>query len=182
MSLKTITKPLFIWDWDEEERWLNEMSAQGWHFVKYSFPFRYTFEQGKPGAYQYQLQAMEHGFATKETQEYLAFLRDMNIELIDSYLFWAYFRKPNDGQPFKLFSDVESKMKHMRRFSLIPALCTILLAVNIIFFAPTLLSYGGFWGGFLVALEAILLLLMVYGVVRMHVKYVELSKQKQLHE
>ena len=182
MSLKTMHKLLFIWDWDEEERWLNEMSAQGWHFVKYSFPFRYTFEQGEPGAYQYQLQAMEHGFGTKETQDYLAFLRDMNIELADSYLFWAYLRKPNDGQPFELFSDVESKMKHMRRFSLIPSLCTIMLALNLIFFAPTLWTYGGFWGIALVLLEVVLVLLMVYGATRMLVKYSELEKQKRLHE
>lgn len=183
MNRKTINKLLFIWDWEEEERWLNEMSAQGWQFVKYSFPFRYTFEQGEPGAYQYRLQAMNHRFGSKEGQDYLAFLRDANIELVESYLFWAYLRKSTaDGKPFELFSDIESKMKHLNRFRLIPLLCLILLCVNLIWGAPTLIHYGGFFGMALVTLEVFLSALMIYGLTRMSVKYAELEKQRQLHE
>lgn len=182
MNRKTVNKLLFIWDWDEEERWLNEMAAQGWHFVKYTPPCRYTFEQGEPAAYQYQLQALEHKIGSKESQDYLAFLRDMDIELVHSFLFWVYLRKPNDGQPFELFSDVESRIKHMRRFALIPLLCLIMLCLNLMGFAPTLIAYGGFLGGVLVALECVMAVLMVYGLTRMTVKYHELLKQQQLHE
>lgn len=182
MNSRTINKLLFIWDWEEEEQWLNEMAAQGWHFVKYNFPFRYTFEQGEPGAYQYQLQALEHRIGSKESQDYIAFLRDMNIELIDSYLFWAYLRKPGDGQPFEIFSDVESKLKHMRRFMFIPLLSLLLLCGNLMFGAATLLRYGGTLGMTLVVLEAVLAVLMVYGLTRMTVKYQALEKQRQLHE
>lgn len=182
MNHKTVNKLLFIWDWDEEERWLNEMAAQGWHFLKYSFPFRYTFERGKPSAYQYRLQAMDNRIGSKESQEYLAFLRDMDIELVESYLFWAYLRKPNDGQPFELFSDVESKLKHMRRFSFIPLACLMMLCVNLMWGAPTLIAHGGLPGMVLVVLEVLLSMLMLYGLTRMGVKYYELQKQKQIHE
>lgn len=182
MNRKTVKKLLFIWDWDEEERWLNDMAAQGWHFVKYTFPFRYTFEQGEPSAYQYQLQALEHKVSSKESQDYIAFLRDMDIELVDTYLFWAYFRKPNDGQPFQLFSDTDSKLRHMRRFALIPLISLIILCVNLMLGAPTLIAYGGILGLVLVLLECFLTVLLVFGLTRMMVKYSELTKERQLQE
>lgn len=182
MNRRTVNKLLFIWNWDEEERWLNEMSAQGWQFVGYTFPCRYTFEQGEPNAYQYQLQAMEHRIGSQEGQAYLSFLSDLNIELVCSYLFWAYLRKPNDGKPFELFSDVQSKMKHMRRFACIPLCCLCMLCINLMWGAPILIDRGGFVGGVLVTLEIILALLMIYGLTRMTAKYCELAKQQQLHE
>ena len=182
MNRKTVTKWLFIWDWEEEERWLNEMSAQGWHFVKYAFPFRYTFEQGEPGAYQYRLQALNDRLGTKDTQDYLAFLHDLDIEFVDSYFFWVYLRKANDGKPFELFSDVESKIRHMRRFALIPLLCLIVLCVNLMWGAPILLEHGGFFGFLLVGIEMVLAVFMVYGLTRMMTKYHSLEKQRQLRE
>ena len=182
MNRKTVNKLLFIWDWDEEERWLNEMADQGWHFVKWNFPCRYTFEQGEPGAFQYRLQALNNRIGSKESQDYIAFLREMDIELVDSYLFWVYLRKPNDGQPFELFSDVDSRIRHMRRFMLIPLCCLLILCINLMWGAPTLITYGGFWGMALVMLECLLACLMIYGATRMAVKYRELEKQKQWHE
>lgn len=182
MNRKTVNKQFFIWNWDAEEQWLNDMAAQGWHFVKFSFPCRYTFEQGEPGAYQYQLQALQDRIGSKESQDYLAFLRDMDIELVDSYLIWVYLRKPADGQPFELFSDVESRLKHMRRFATIPLLCLILLCINLMWGAPTLITYGGFFGGALVLLECFLAVMLIYGMTRMTVKYLELSKKRQLQE
>lgn len=182
MNRKKVRKYLFIWDWEEEERWLNEMAAQGWHFVKYTFPFSYTFEKGEPNAYQYCLQALDSKMGSKETQDYLAFLRDMDIEFVDSYLFWVYLRKANDGKPFELFSDVESKVRHMRRFALIPFCSLIMLCINLIWGAQVLLRHGGLFGYLLVALELLLSALMIYGLTRMASKYLALKKQRQLRE
>ena len=182
MERKTVNKQFFIWNWDEEERWVNDMAAQGWHFVKFGFPCRYTFERGEPGAYQYRIQALDKRIGSKESQDYLAFLRDMNIELVDSYLFWVYLRKPADGQPFELFSDVESKLKHMRRFALIPLLCLIPICINLMWGAPILIDHGGFWGGLLVGMECFLAVLMVYGLTHMAVKYQALEKRRQVQE
>ena len=182
MNRKTVCKLLFVWDWDDEECWLNEMSAQGWHFVKYRFPCFYTFEQGEPGAYQYRLEALRHRIGSRESQDYISFLKDMDIKLVDSYLFWAYFRKANDGQPFELFSDVESRMKHMRHFALIPLACLILLCSNLMIGASTLLRYAGAFGIVLVLLEIALSSLMIYGLTRIVSKYKALEKQRQLRE
>ena len=175
-------KQFFIWQWDEEERWLNEMAAQGWHFVKYRFPGYYTFEQGEPGAYQYRLEAMEHRIGSKEAQDYIAFLRDMDIEVMDSYLFWAYFRKPANGKPFEIFSDVNSKLKHMKRFALIPFACLMLLVINLIWGGPVLVGQGGAFGLVLVLLELALAFLLLCGLEQMMVKYRELTKQQKIHE
>jgi hypothetical protein len=31
---KVIRKKFYIWQYEKEEQWLNEMSAQGWHLTK----------------------------------------------------------------------------------------------------------------------------------------------------
>ncbi|MFQ9181333.1 MAG: DUF2812 domain-containing protein [Eggerthella lenta] len=41
---------------------------------------------------------------------YLDFLRDLDIECVGTYGRWAYLRRPRDGAPFDLFSDIDSKI------------------------------------------------------------------------
>ena len=41
---KTIRKWFWVWDFDKEERWLNEMAAQGLALVDVGFA-RYAFEE-----------------------------------------------------------------------------------------------------------------------------------------
>ncbi|MFR1638805.1 MAG: DUF2812 domain-containing protein [Eggerthellaceae bacterium] len=42
---------------------------------------------------------------------YLDFLRDSDIECIGSYGRWTYLRRPRDGAPFDLFSDIDSRSR-----------------------------------------------------------------------
>lgn len=183
MKREKVFRLFFAWDWEAEERWLNERSAQGWQFIKFTFPGFFTFEEGEPGAYQYRLQAMEHRFGSKESQDYLAFLRESGIELVDSYAFWAYLRKRSDGeQAFELFSDAQSKLRHLRRISAVMIPCLLLLCCNLSWVAQTLLKYGSFAGTILVFMEIALIILLLYGLTRLIVKQKELEKQKELHE
>lgn len=175
----TRNKLFFMWDWKKEERWLNGMAAQGWHFVKFQFPCRYVFEQGEPGAYEYRLQCLEHRIGSQESQEYLAFLRDAGIELADSYLCWAYLRKKADGHPFELFSDVPSQMRHVRRLMMIPALSLMALGCSLTMGANILLNQGGPLGAVLVALECLLAVLMCFGIGRLLGVYLALAEQRR---
>ncbi len=47
---KTIHKLFFIWDFDKEEKWLNQMAAKGLALVSVGF-CKYEFEDCIPGEY-----------------------------------------------------------------------------------------------------------------------------------
>lgn len=36
---KTVFKLFFVWDFEKEERWLNEMAQEGWVLDNTGFPF-----------------------------------------------------------------------------------------------------------------------------------------------
>ena len=47
---KTVFKLFFVWDFEKEERWLNEMAQEGWVLDNTGFSF-YTFVRCEPGEY-----------------------------------------------------------------------------------------------------------------------------------
>lgn len=113
----------WAWNAEKEEKWLNEMARQGWNLSGIGF-CRYTFEEGEAGVYQYRLELLEHYPYHPESQRYIRFLEDTGVEEIGSVQRWAYFRKRTSGEPFHLFSDIDSKIKHLRRINvLLTPLC-----------------------------------------------------------
>ena len=55
----------------------------------------------------------KNGAISTEGRCYLDFLRDLDIECVGTYGRWAYLRRPRDGAPFDLFSDIDSKIAHL---------------------------------------------------------------------
>ena len=49
-EIKTIRKWFWVWDFEKEERWLNDMAESGWALVSVGF-CRYSFERCEPGEY-----------------------------------------------------------------------------------------------------------------------------------
>ena len=147
-------------DFEKEERWLNEMAAEGWEMTRYIW-CRYVFSKGAPGRYVYRIQLLPDAVSAKTSGEYLDFLRDAGMEVVDTYQRWVYIRKVADGQPFDLFSDRESRIAHHKRvatlFGVIAAAQLPLLAVNAVnvtahvrdnayFSVPLFLVYVAFLG------------------------------------
>ena len=113
--MKRVMHRLFwAWDFDREEDWLNAWAARGLALVDVC-GIRYVFEEGAPGEYEYRLELLEHTAGSSEGRCYLDFLRDLDIECVGTYGRWAYLRRPRDGAPFDLFSDIDSKIAHLRR-------------------------------------------------------------------
>ena len=52
---KTVYKWFWVWDFEKEERWLNEMALDGWALVGVGW-CRYTFERTEPGEYTIRLE------------------------------------------------------------------------------------------------------------------------------
>jgi hypothetical protein len=121
--MKTVIRKLF-WDYEKEERWLNEQAAAGLAFVKYTWG-TYTFEECEKGEYHYRLEYLEHTKTDAKGKAYLQFMADAGIELIQTYRLWGYFRKKAANGPFDIFSDLESKIKHYRRIQSFYAVMTV---------------------------------------------------------
>jgi len=105
-----------FWDYEKEEKWLNEMTAKGFAMTAYSW-CRYTFEDCVPGEYIYRIELLEHGVNHPESRRYIQFMEENGVEHVDTYRTWVYFRKKTVAGGFKIYSDLTSRIKHYQRVS-----------------------------------------------------------------
>ena len=105
---KTIRKWIWAWEFEKEEKWLDEMSAQGWALDKVGF-CRYEFVRCEPGEYIVRLEMREHDEA------YLGFMADAGAEYVGRMVKWIYFRRKAEYGPFDIFSDLDSRIAHLDR-------------------------------------------------------------------
>ena len=96
-------------DKDKETAWLNEMAAQGYALTSF-FAGTYTFEECSPGKYTYQVDFSDKLFQISE--DYREFMRDNDIEIVQTWGFWVFLRKRNADGPFLLYTDVDSSIEH----------------------------------------------------------------------
>ena len=66
---KTVFKLFFVWDFEKEERWLNEMAQEGWVLDNTGFSF-YTFVRCEPGEYIIRLEM-------NPSSDYRAFVKEL---------------------------------------------------------------------------------------------------------
>jgi Protein of unknown function (DUF2812). len=111
---QVIHKVFFIWNVDKEEKWLNEMSTKGLQLIDVGF-CKYVFEEGAVGEYQYRIELLESFPKHPESAAYIHFLEDTGAEHVGSCLRWVYFRKKASEGVFDLFSDIDSRIKYLKR-------------------------------------------------------------------
>lgn len=162
---KYIKKLFWAWDSEKEEKWLNEMSAKGLALVDYSF-CRYAFEECEPGEYCYKIQLLEHRPSHPESEMYLRFMEETGAEQVASYMNWVYFRKKTAEGEFELFSDIESKMRHL---ILIKKLLLPIAILNLWIFLMNLVNFAlnypsGIWIPFINLACAVLVLFGVHAI------------------
>ena len=109
---KKIHKLFWVWQFDNEENWLNEMAAKGLALVGVGF-CRYEFEECTPGEYEVRLQLLENKPSYPESEKYISFVEETGAEHVGSYWRWVYFRKKKSEGAFELFSDADSKIKQL---------------------------------------------------------------------
>lgn len=126
-EVKQLKKYKVFVNYQKEERWINEMAAAGWHLIKYSF-LKYTFEKGEPGKYDYCIELLADLPATDKGKEYLSFMEEAGVEHVTQYSSWAYFRKEATGEPFEIYTDYESRKKHLMR---IITLLSVVMLMNL---------------------------------------------------
>lgn len=169
------------WDFDREEKWLNEMSAKGLALAGVSF-CRYEFEECSPGAYTYRLELLQENIRHPESQQYIRFVEDMGARHVGTYARWVYFAMPAAEGPFELHSDSESKIKHLNRILalLIPAavLCAATGVQNLLM----LFSGDGIWGNAIGFANLFIALWAGSGTRKIRKKRNALKKEQQIFE
>ena len=164
---KKITKWFFVWDFDKEEQWLNEMAMNGWALCSVSF-CTYTFERCEPGEYMVRLEM--HG----ADEDYIRFMEETGCEYIGRVFQWIYFRRSSEYGEFDIFSDIDSRISHLNRIA--TSLLLIAIANLLIGFANV--SNGSPIG----SVNLILASLLTYGLGRIHGKKEALEKERFLRE
>ena len=122
----TIKKLFWVWEFDKEEKWLNEMAAKGLALISVGF-CRYDFEDCEPGEYAFKLELLKDKPTHPESRKYIEFLESTGAEHVGSYLCWIYLRKKKELGEFELFSDLQSRINHLNRMI---RLITVLAAIN----------------------------------------------------
>jgi len=111
---KTVYKWFWAWEFDKEEKWLNEMAAKGLTLVSMHF-FKYMFEETDPGEYQIRIELLDKRPNHPESETYIRFIEETGAEQIASWIDWVYFRKKTADGSFELFSDTTSRIRMLNR-------------------------------------------------------------------
>lgn len=177
---KTVKKWFWVWDFDKEEAWLNEMAAKGLTLVSVGF-CRYDFEETLPGEYGVRLELLENVPTVPESEKYIEFVESTGAECVGSWLRWVYFRKKKVDGEFELFSDFDSKIKHLTRIInfIFPLGGANLLIgggnlLNIVAHAPEL--------SFLPFVNLFIGVFALWGALKLHKKRKKLKDEQQIFE
>ena len=104
----------------------------------YTSGIRYEFERGTPGEYEYRNQLLGDMPKSEKGREYISIVEETGAEYVASYMRWVYFRKKRKLGPFVLFSDIDSRIAHMRK---ILAIALPLMAAEFLIGISNILNY-----------------------------------------
>lgn len=129
---RVFNKLFWSWNLEKEEKWLREKSEEGLQLYKVHLG-RYYFKEDKSIKYKYEIQLLNIFDIKGENEKYIKFLDEMGVELVDRLWMWGYFRKLDNEKSFEIFSDIDSKIKHLvkLRFLFLFALNLNILSVII---------------------------------------------------
>lgn len=164
---KRIFRWWWVWSFEREEAWLNSMALEGWTLERVFLCF-YWFVRTEPGAYTIRLEMHE------PEEAYLTFMKETGAAYVGRVFQWIYFRKKVEYGPFDLFSDIDSRMEHLKR---IARMLLILTLANLVIGVVNLSNPLNIaWINLLAAS------LLTYALGRIHGKQEALEKERMVHE
>ena len=122
---KTISKWFWVWSFEKEEEWLNEMAMNGWVLESVGW-CKYHFVRCEPGEYSVRLEMHPYDEA------YLSFMKDTGAEYVGRMMMWIYFRKKTADGPFDLFSDIDSRISHLDKIGKMLTAASIILVIAVL--------------------------------------------------
>ncbi len=173
--IKTVKKWFWAWNDDKEEKFLENMAAEGYKLINVQLG-RYFFEKTEKSKFRYQLD-FKSITGIKE-DEYLQIYEDAGWEYVDRLGSWYYFRKEYDGESpdTSIFSDNKSRLDKYRRIIFILLLTGFPVYYQALILFPSLeateFNFPGFYYFFriiiiiLIIIHAIALLLLIRKIIR----------------
>ena len=178
---KVVRKWWWVWDFEKEEKWLNDMAAQGKALVSARY-ITYEFEDSEPGEYAVRLEMLEHSPSSPEGQQYIEFVESTGAEYIGKVMKWVYFRKKTADGPFELYGDNATRIKHLGS---IIRLLKPLMAMNVGVGGYNLcigIGLNSVINVVCACLSAAVAWLLYHGMVKLNEKKKQLEKDAQLFE
>ena len=122
---KTLHRNFWVWEFEKEERWLNEMAQEGWALQNAGF-CTYTFEKTEPGQYIIRLAMLD------SSPDFESFMEELEAQSVGHCFSWGYFRRSAQLGPFDLFSDVDSRISHLNKIGqMVRLLCLANLLIGV---------------------------------------------------
>ncbi|MCL2057994.1 MAG: DUF2812 domain-containing protein [Oscillospiraceae bacterium] len=178
---KTTYKLFWLWDFEKEEAWLNEMADRGWALVDVGFT-KYVFEESAPGEFNVRLEMLEKHVDHPESQAYIRFLGESGVEYVATLFRWVYFRKKAGATPFDLFSDIDSRVRHLKRILFLPGILGALNTLNAVNMSHRYAVSGDAAYLLISILVSAASLLALYGFIRLSQKMRRLQRERRLRE
>lgn len=176
----TVHKLFWAWDFKKEEKWLNNMSARGMQLVGVGI-CKYTFEEGTSGEHSYRIELLEQLPTHPESASYIRFLEETGIDYIGSYMRWVYLRRKSNEGEFDLFSDIDSRIKHLKRI-LTLLLCLVPLEIISLGLNISAAIMGSTVNLVFAGLFALILVLLSIGTFKLSKKIRKLKKESIIRE
>jgi hypothetical protein len=117
-----------------------------------------------------------------ESTQYIRFVEETGAEHIGSLFGWVYFRKKTGGEGFDLFSDIDSRIKHLNRILWVLGIISFANLINGINSIRIFFTFDFIASKVLSVLCFLALGLLWYGIFRLYLKRRKLEKEKILHE
>ncbi|MDP2843729.1 MAG: DUF2812 domain-containing protein [Anaerolineaceae bacterium] len=115
-EIKTIYKAIFAWEDEKEEKWLEQMAADGWKLISVA-PYVYKFQRSEPERIIFRLDYKNT--LDKDYQEYLSLFEDAGWELFTTFANWQYFKiKPENNEVPEIYNSGKAKAQKYRRLLL----------------------------------------------------------------
>jgi len=163
MERKTIRKWWWVWQFEQEELWLNTMAQEGWVLESVRFP-KYHFVRCEPGEYTVRLEM--HG----KDGDYLSFMEELGAEYVGRVSQWLYFRKKTVDGEFDIFSDIDSRIAHLDKIGkMLAAVGAANLLIGLVTSAAGRINLLG-------------ATLLMYALGQIHAKKEGLEKERMLRE
>ncbi|MBK1811766.1 DUF2812 domain-containing protein [Clostridium sp. YIM B02505] len=163
-------KIFFVWQHEEEEKWLREMSLRGYELVDARL-FIFTFRVCEPKDVVYKLDYRR--LSRYEEDNYLTIFAESDWEYVTGCMNWFYFKNENYNEDnMEIFNDEESKAEMVSRVQKLIGLITVselCMLASIIRSAKESPALATFW--------ALLMMLLTYGNIKMFLKHRALRKR-----
>lgn len=113
MKTKRCFNYFTIAGFEREERWLNEMSRRGWHFVSTN-GLIYRFEQGQPGEYIYKID-LPDGVDASRRADYERFMAECGVEVVSRFKEWIFLRRRASEGPIETADNSRAQLSLINR-------------------------------------------------------------------